>query len=71
MADRCGCPVIGAGRSSRTGQAGVGADTGISTSEVYRICKDLDTEVALFSDRPLSHTVFPSSSWTPPTARYR
>lgn len=37
----------------------LGADTGLSKSEVSRICKDLDTEVALFRDRPLSHTVFP------------
>ena len=37
----------------------LGADSGISKSEVSRICKDLDTEVALFRDRPLSHTVFP------------
>jgi putative transposase len=37
----------------------LGADTGISKSEVSRICKDLDTEVTLFRDRPLSHTAFP------------
>jgi len=37
----------------------LGADTGISKPEVSRICKDLDTEVALFRDRPLSHTAFP------------
>ena len=48
----------------------LGVNTGISTAEVSRIRKDLDTEVALFSDRPLSHNAFPSSSWTRPTARY-
>lgn len=37
----------------------LGADTGISKSEVSRICQDLDGEVAAFRDRPLSHTAFP------------
>ncbi|MBD3148630.1 IS256 family transposase [Microbispora bryophytorum] len=37
----------------------LGADTGISKSEVSRICADLDNEVAAFRDRPLSHTAFP------------
>jgi len=32
----------------------LGADTGISKSEVSRICADLDEEVAAFRDRPLS-----------------
>jgi hypothetical protein len=36
----------------------LGADTGISKSEVSRICKDLDTEVAAFRDRPLSEQRF-------------
>lgn len=31
----------------------LGADTGISKSEVSRICADLDEEVAVFRDRPL------------------
>jgi hypothetical protein len=31
----------------------LGADTGISKSEVSRICADLDEEVAAFRDRPL------------------
>jgi hypothetical protein len=30
----------------------LGADTGISRSEVSRICADLDTEVRAFRDRP-------------------
>jgi putative transposase len=37
----------------------MGADTGISKSEVSRICQGLDREVAAFRDRPLSHTPFP------------
>jgi transposase-like protein len=37
----------------------LGADTGISKSEVSRICKDLDTEVAAFRDRSLAETAFP------------
>jgi putative transposase len=37
----------------------LGADTGISKSEVSRICADLDTEVATFRDRPLSEQRFP------------
>ena len=32
----------------------LGADTGISKSEVSRICKDLDEEVAAFRDRSLA-----------------
>lgn len=37
----------------------LGADTGISKSEVSRICADLDVEVGLFADRDLSGTEFP------------
>ena len=37
----------------------LGADTGISKSEVSRICADLDTEVASFADRDLSGAEFP------------
>ena len=37
----------------------LGADTGISKSEVSRICADLDTEVAAFRDRPLIDQRFP------------
>lgn len=37
----------------------MGAATGISKSEVSRICKGLDEEVAAFRDRPLSHIAFP------------
>jgi transposase-like protein len=37
----------------------LGADTGISRSEVSRICAGLDEEVAAFRDRPLGHAAFP------------
>jgi transposase-like protein len=37
----------------------LGADTGISKSEVSRICADLDEEVAAFRDRPLGDAAFP------------
>ena len=37
----------------------LGADTGISKSEVSRICADLDTEVAVFRDRDLTGMGYP------------
>ena len=37
----------------------LGADTGISKSEVSRICADLDEQVADFADRDLAETTFP------------
>jgi putative transposase len=37
----------------------LGADSGISKSEVSRICADLDTEVAAFRDRTLAGQPFP------------
>jgi transposase-like protein len=37
----------------------LGADTGISKSEVSRICADLDAEVAAFRDRSLAEAAFP------------
>ena len=37
----------------------LGADTGISKSEVSRICADLDTEVGAFRDRSLAEQGFP------------
>jgi transposase-like protein len=37
----------------------LGADSGISKSEVSRICTDLDTEVAAFRDRSLAGQAFP------------
>ena len=37
----------------------LGVDSGISKSEVSRICAELDAEVAAFRSRSLSHTAFP------------
>jgi transposase-like protein len=37
----------------------LGADSGISKSEVSRICAGLDTEISAFRERPLDHTGFP------------
>lgn len=37
----------------------LGADTGISKSEVSRICADLDADVAAFTQRPLDGTTYP------------
>jgi hypothetical protein len=37
----------------------LGVDSGISKSEVSRICAELDTEVAAFRSRSLAHTSFP------------
>ena len=37
----------------------LGADSGISKSEVSRICADLDAEVAAFRDRSLAGQHFP------------
>ena len=39
--------------------AALGAGSGISKSEVSRICADLDVEVAAFRDRPLAGAAFP------------
>lgn len=37
----------------------LGADTGVSKSEVSRICAALDEDVAAFRDRPLNTTAYP------------
>ncbi|MEU3353071.1 IS256 family transposase [Streptomyces sp. NPDC037389] len=37
----------------------LGADSGISKSEVSRLCAGLDTELTAFRTRPLDHTRFP------------
>jgi putative transposase len=37
----------------------LGADTGISRSEISRICADLDAEVSAFADRSLAEQAFP------------
>jgi putative transposase len=39
--------------------AALGVDTGISKSEVSRICAGLDEQVAAYDTRPLDHTAFP------------
>lgn len=39
--------------------AALGVASGISKSEVSRICADLDVEVAAFRDRPLGETTYP------------
>jgi putative transposase len=39
--------------------AALGVDTGISKSEVSRICGQLDEQVAAYDNRPLDHTEFP------------
>jgi putative transposase len=37
----------------------LGGDTGISKSEVSRICEDLDEQLTAFRERPLDHVRFP------------
>ncbi|MEY9858421.1 putative transposase [Catenulispora sp. GAS73] len=37
----------------------LGADTGISKSQVSKICAGLDAEITAFRDRPLDHSPFP------------
>jgi putative transposase len=49
--------------------AAMGTDSGISKSEVSRICAGLDVEVAAFRDRSLSEQGFPTCLWMPLTAR--
>lgn len=39
--------------------AALGVDSGISKSEVSRICGQLDSEIARFRERTLTHTTFP------------
>ncbi|MGL5851055.1 MAG: IS256 family transposase [Phycicoccus sp.] len=39
--------------------AALGVETGISKSEVSRICADLDAEVGAWAARPLGHAAFP------------
>ena len=47
----------------------LGVDTGISKSEVSRICTELDAEVAAFRSRSLAPTAFPWVFLTRPTSR--
>jgi putative transposase len=37
----------------------LGIDSGICTSQVSRICADLDQGLAAFRERPLDHIAFP------------
>ena len=45
----------------------LGVDSGISKSEVSRICGGLDEELAAFRERRSTTSRSPTSSWTPPT----
>jgi transposase-like protein len=47
----------------------LGVDSGISKSEVSRICAELDGNVTVFRSRSLSHTVFPYLFVERPTSR--
>jgi hypothetical protein len=47
----------------------LGVDAGISKSEVSRICRELDAEVAAFRSRSLATPGSRMCSWTPPTSR--
>ena len=47
----------------------LGGDTGISKSEVSRICAALDEPLTAFRTRPWTTPASPTSTWTPPTAR--
>ncbi len=55
--------------------AALGVDTGISKSEVSRICAGLDEQVAAYDTRPLDHCAFPyvfldaTSRGGPPSSR--
>ena len=51
--------------------AAMGIDSGISKSEVSRICAGLDEVVDAFRTRPLDHTRFPYVSSTRPTCTCR
>jgi hypothetical protein len=49
----------------------LGADSGISKSEISRICAGLDAEVAAFLDRSLAEQASHMCSSTPPTNECR
>ena len=46
----------------------LGADTGISKSEVSRICGELDEELTAFKERPLDHTFFRGGFFAAPSS---
>jgi putative transposase len=54
-----GLPARGVHPQGRRSVRALGADTGISKSEVSRICADLDAEVAAFRDRSLIDQAYP------------
>ena len=47
----------------------LGVASGISKSEVSRICGEFDRDLGAFRDRPLDHASSPTCSPTPPTSR--
>ena len=51
--------------------AALGVASGISKSEVSRICAALDAEMAAFRTRPSDTSSSPMCSWTPPCATRR
>jgi transposase-like protein len=55
--------------ATATAVKALGADTGISKSEVSRIGADLDQEVGAFRDRSLAEQQFPYIYSTRPTAK--
>ena len=48
--------------------AALGVDSGISKSEVSRICAGLDEVVGAFRTRASTTSASPTSTWTPPTS---
>jgi putative transposase len=48
--------------------AALGVSSGISRSEVSRICAGLDEVVDSFRERRLDHVGSPTCTWTPPTS---
>jgi hypothetical protein len=49
--------------------AALGVESGVSKSQVSRICAGLDVEIARFRERTLTHTTFPYVSSMRRTAR--
>ena len=48
----------------------LGIDSGVSKSQVSRICAKLDVEVDAFRNRSLAHVEFPTSTWMRPTSKH-
>ena len=49
--------------------AALGLESGISKSEVSRICGELDTTLEAFRTRSLEHIEFPTCSSMPPSSK--